>query len=75
MNSATSGFVIVIVIVIVIVTRFRNVRKDGVKDGKGKTAREGSVSDPIDIQIVKEETIEVDKGDDGDVVDDNPNQI
>jgi len=42
--------------------RFRNVRKDGVKDGKGKTAREGSVSDPIDIQIVKEETIEVDKG-------------
>merc|ERR1719228_2059157 len=42
--------------------RFRNVRKDGVKDGKGKMAREGSVSDPIDIQIVKEENIEIDKG-------------
>ena len=43
-------------------------RKDGVKDGKGKMAREGTgaASDPIDI-VVKEENIEIDKGDgDGD---------
>ena len=42
-------------------------RKDGVKDGKGKMAREGTgaASDPIDI-VVKEENIEIDKGDEDD---------
>jgi len=41
--------------------RFRNVRKEGIKDGKGKMSREGSASDPIDI-VVKEENVEIDKG-------------
>ena len=62
-------------------------RKDGVKDGKGKMAREGTgaASDPIDI-VVKEENIEIDKGneddyhvggdkDDGDGDDNDENQV
>ena len=49
--------------------RFRNVRKDGGVKEKGKMSREGTgaPSDPIDI-VVKEENVEVDKGEDHDEI-------
>ena len=45
--------------------RFRNVRKEGSKEKNAKMAREGieSPTDTMDI-VVKEENVEIDKGDD-----------
>ena len=67
-------FVLVIIVVLIIIftistLRFRNVRKDGGVKEKGKMSREGTgaPSDPIDI-VVKEENVEVDKGEDHDEI-------
>ena len=67
-------FVLVVIVVLIIIftistLRFRNVRKDGGVKEKGKMSREGTgaPSDPIDI-VVKEENVEVDKGEDRDEI-------